>query len=120
MESPDRETWEVVKALIIAASLPAAFPARPGNLLFIAHWDFASHRWPVHNVSGDFEPEGLESLRSQYVRTLISKEQGRTYDFRMRRNRMVNLREGELLDWRLNADTSFIVRSEFRETYDHQ
>ncbi len=33
---------------------------------------------------------------------------------------MVNLREGELLDWRLNADTSFIVRSELRETYDHQ
>lgn len=59
MESPDRETGEVVKALNIADSLPAAFPTRPGNLLFIAHWDFASHRWPVHNVSGISSRSGL-------------------------------------------------------------
>ena len=85
-----------------------------GNLLFIAHWDTDSQTWFVYDVTGNFNPDQMEQPPdadvpdSPEIGMLTKLESGKVYDFKMRRDQIVNLREGEIGDYFFSAGSNFI------------
>ena len=79
-----------------------------GNLLFVAHWDADSQKWLVYDVAGEFTLEQLEPPAPSDVGALTRLESGKVYDFRMRWDQIVNLKEGETGDWVFDSGPNLI------------